>query len=74
MQPSRDALTVKFFDTAAGHTAKVMVQEELLDAVVGYDGTVRLVAGPEPPVTVRCADLRVRGVVPWGAWYPCTVA
>lgn len=59
-----DALTIKFLDTVPGQTARVMVEEELVDAVVGSDGKVRLVAGPEPPVTVRFADLRRRGVVP----------
>lgn len=61
---SPDEVTIKFLDTVAGQTARAMVEEELVDAVVGFDGKVRLTAGPEPPVTVRFSDLRARGVLP----------
>jgi hypothetical protein len=57
---SPEALTIKFLDTAAGRSAKALVADEILDAVVGSDGRLRLVAGPEPPVTVRFADLQVQ--------------
>jgi hypothetical protein len=57
---SPEALTIRFLDTAPGRTARVMLEEELVDAVVGSDGKVRLVAGPEPPVTIRFADLQAQ--------------
>jgi hypothetical protein len=57
---SSEVLTIRFLDTIPGRTAGVMVEEELVDAVVGADGKVRLVAGPEPPVTIRFADLQAQ--------------
>jgi hypothetical protein len=60
---SPDALTVRILDTVRGKTARALIDEELLDAVVGSDGRVRLTDGPAPPVTVRFSDLRARGIV-----------
>lgn len=60
LRRSQDEVVIQFDDTLAGQTARVMLEEELLDAIVGFDGTVRLVAGPEEPVTVRFADLQVQ--------------
>jgi hypothetical protein len=57
---SPDEVTIKFLDTAPGQTARVMLEEELVDAVVGFDGKVRLVAGPEPPTAIRLADLQAQ--------------